>query len=61
MKPIKGMNLFSGNGNQPETQVRLGLFHVDLHIHRTIPLLKILVVGIALVCWLKTLEDKKTE
>ncbi|WP_430885432.1 hypothetical protein [Fusibacter sp. JL216-2] len=59
MKPIKGMNLFSGNGNQPETQVRLGLFHIDVHIHRRIPLLKIIVAGIALIYWLKTIERPK--
>ena len=64
LKPSKNLMFLSGNGNSPSNQIKLGLFHIELHIHDVMSIFKLLFGVIALIYWIKNLDkslDEKKE
>lgn len=58
LKPSKNLMFFSGNGNSPTNQFKLGLFHIDLHIHDVMSIFKLAFGAIALIYFIKSLDGK---
>jgi len=56
--PSKQMTVGSGNGNKPKVNVKLAFFQVDIHIHDIMSIFKVVLGVLALVIWLKSLDDE---
>lgn len=60
LKPSKKSILLSGNGNRPTVNMKLGLIHIDIHIHDVISIVK-LALGVAAVAYFMKHLEKKPE
>ncbi len=58
LKPSKRLIFCSGNGNKPNTSIRLALFQCELHIHDMKSVFQVILGGIALIVWLKSMNKK---
>ena len=57
-KPFRNTSLLSGNGNSPTTELRLGLFHIDIHFHNVMSIFRFAFGLVALIYWIRSLEKK---
>jgi len=58
-KPSKKLTLFSGNGNKPNSSLKLGIFQLEIHIHDMKSVFQVLIGMVALLVWLNSMRTKE--